>query len=359
MTIRRLGPQEEFEGWLSLDSPSFSHTFQTIGTFEYYSQSIPWMKGEVVVREYRAPPVVYNLDFVKPTLIPKPIEEKEIILDSLIPKWIKNSAQWWGEGEISDSEFISSIEFLIKNKIIDIQTDYVTNSVSTNIPSWIKKNALWWSFDLISDSEFLSGIKYLIENGIIKIPQEKVVADIVIQADNPSTETWKKFVRTNQGFDWNSITATWDDSIANPTYTAEDGVIHAYYDIYVSDIPTGSLPIDYRKILNDSFNQWEQLNPNLHFRESTRIEANILVAWTIEDLPDKVVGHAHIGKGAMEVEIGDKNCNGWFELYSEETVQNIMMHEIGHSIGLTHVDDPQDLMYPKLAWLDYKFCNLE
>ena len=42
----------------------------------------------------------------------------------------------------------------------------------TSIPDWIKNNAGWWAEDQISDSDFVKGIEYMIQNGIIKI--EKV-----------------------------------------------------------------------------------------------------------------------------------------------------------------------------------------
>jgi large repetitive protein len=37
------------------------------------------------------------------------------------------------------------------------------------LPTWIKTNAKWWSEGLISDSEYVTGIEYLINQGIIKI----------------------------------------------------------------------------------------------------------------------------------------------------------------------------------------------
>ena len=40
---------------------------------------------------------------------------------------------------------------------------------SDEIPSWIKNNAGWWANGQISDKDFVSGIQYLIENGIMKI----------------------------------------------------------------------------------------------------------------------------------------------------------------------------------------------
>jgi len=38
-----------------------------------------------------------------------------------------------------------------------------------NVPGWIKNNADWWSQGLISDDDFVKGIQYLVEQGIIKI----------------------------------------------------------------------------------------------------------------------------------------------------------------------------------------------
>lgn len=38
-----------------------------------------------------------------------------------IPDWIKNIALWYGQGQISDSEFISAIQFLIDNDILQVR----------------------------------------------------------------------------------------------------------------------------------------------------------------------------------------------------------------------------------------------
>jgi micrococcal nuclease len=40
-----------------------------------------------------------------------------------VPVWIKNTAQWWSENKITDSDFIQGIEFLVSNKIIAVQTE--------------------------------------------------------------------------------------------------------------------------------------------------------------------------------------------------------------------------------------------
>ncbi len=41
-------------------------------------------------------------------------------IDSSVPEWIKNNAKWWSEGSISESEYVTSLEFLITEGIIQI-----------------------------------------------------------------------------------------------------------------------------------------------------------------------------------------------------------------------------------------------
>ena len=40
--------------------------------------------------------------------------------NTIIPDWIKDNARWWSEGLISDDEYVSAIQYMIKNKIIVI-----------------------------------------------------------------------------------------------------------------------------------------------------------------------------------------------------------------------------------------------
>ena len=40
--------------------------------------------------------------------------------DSSIPEWVKNNAKWWSEGSISESDYVTSLEFLITEGIIQV-----------------------------------------------------------------------------------------------------------------------------------------------------------------------------------------------------------------------------------------------
>jgi len=48
--------------------------------------------------------------------------------ESLIPDWIKNTAKFWVEGNVSDSEFINALQYMIKNGIIEIPEDDSSSS---------------------------------------------------------------------------------------------------------------------------------------------------------------------------------------------------------------------------------------
>ena len=51
--------------------------------------------------------------------------------EGLIPSWIKNTASFWVDGNIGDSEFLSALQFLVKEGILVI--DQPTSSQSTSI----------------------------------------------------------------------------------------------------------------------------------------------------------------------------------------------------------------------------------
>ena len=42
---------------------------------------------------------------------------------------------------------------------------------------------------------------------------------------------------------------------------------------------------------------------------------NVWVTWVVRDIGEGVLGHAHLGKGVVEVTLGDYNCDGSFQLY--------------------------------------------
>ncbi|QMU54860.1 MAG: peptidase [Nitrosopumilus sp.] len=91
--------------------------------------------------------------------------------DMPIPDWIKSNAGWWADGQIGDDAFVSGIQFLIEEEILQISLPehVISSEADMPIPDWIKSNAGWWADGQIGDDAFVSGIKYLVENGIVRI----------------------------------------------------------------------------------------------------------------------------------------------------------------------------------------------
>jgi hypothetical protein len=86
-----------------------------------------------------------------------------------VPKWIKNNAAWWADGTIDDESFFQGLQFLIQEKIIQIESKSQKSNDVMNIPKWIKNNAAWWADGTIDDESFISGIEYLLKEEIIKM----------------------------------------------------------------------------------------------------------------------------------------------------------------------------------------------
>jgi hypothetical protein len=92
------------------------------------------------------------------------------IVKEKVPVWIKKNGKWWAEKQISDTEFINGIQFMIQQKIILVSGE-PTESVQADVPvpEWVRNNAGWWADDLISEEEFVKALEFLIQNGIIRI----------------------------------------------------------------------------------------------------------------------------------------------------------------------------------------------
>ena len=106
-----------------------------------------------------------------------------------IPSWIKNSAKWWSTDATTTNEFLKSLEFLINQRILVIPdtTQSLSQSTGSGVPAWVKSNASWWANDVITDSDFVSAIQYLIGQGIIQVDSSKLNSNTTI-IENISTD---------------------------------------------------------------------------------------------------------------------------------------------------------------------------
>ena len=116
-------------------------------------------------------PAPEDLEIPEPgTTVPETSELRIEESSTAVPDWIKTSAKWWNNEQISDTGFARGIEYLIENNILTVpQTETFEQEQVQVIPGWIKNTAGWWGDGLLPDQDFVNGIQWLIKNGIIKI----------------------------------------------------------------------------------------------------------------------------------------------------------------------------------------------
>ena len=366
--------------------------FGYLGEYEeakqYFEKALGKKPNNVVITNYKefVAKVIEKYPYT-PTEKPTPV----VVKPTVIPLWVKNNAKWWSEGEIADSDFVSGIQFLIESEIMKVNPPDTVDLSSQSIPSWIKNNAGWWAAGNISDQDFLSGINFMIENGIMIIHIEKSLEDLekekeedfrlferylrdisrnvamekrYIEFPNPSFDVIKKFLRDYVLWNFDQEAQSAAAKFPDPTYKVIDGLYVIHYNIFVNEQPSG-LPLDHVSTLSNSLEFWKPQEFTINEQKAKiefsftnkKSEANVWVTWVVRDLGEGVLGHAHLGKGVVEVALGDYSCDGSFQLYDVDSVEKIMTHELGHSIGLEHDSDPNSIMYSTLK-PNYAYCLL-
>ena len=363
------------------------------GNLGEYSESLKYLEmadeinpDSTVIQNYK--------DIIENTLEKYPYTPTEKPTNTMkntigkIPEWVKDIANWWSIGNISDKKFTESMEYMIKNKIVMVpENKKFENPNELKMISFVRNNFSQWSQNDIPDEEFYKNMNWLIENKFIKINFEKTVEEIeyesylfdrylqkilknkssevrYIEYPNPSQDVIKKFLRDVEKWNFEAEVGKSSNSFPSPTYEIIDETYIIKYKIYINDQPLG-LPLDHISTLQNSFEFWEKVELNTNNQDAriifeitnTKADANVWVTWVVRNIGEGVLGHAHLGKGVVEVALGDYNCDGSFQLYDVKSVEKIMTHELGHSIGLPHTNDKENIMYPSMA-PSYAYCIL-
>ena len=169
-----------------------------------------------------------------------------------VPVWVKSVVSLWGVEKITDDDFLSILEYLIKNDIIKIPKESsFENTKELKMLSWVKGNLSLWSQGEISNSEFFKNMNWLIENKFIKSDKmqqksqeeldyeeylfNKYLRDIknniskekrYIEYSNPSQDVIKKFLRDYVKWNFEQQVKMPSSGFPDPTYEIINDTIH-------------------------------------------------------------------------------------------------------------------------------------
>ncbi len=363
------------------------------GNLGEYSESVSYLEkankinpNNTVIKNYK--------DIIENTLKKYPYASTEKPTNTMkqtignIPNWVKQTTNWWAITSISDQKFTDSIHYLIKKEIIMIpENKKFENTNELKMISSIRNNLSMWSQNETSNEEFYKNVNWLIDNEFIKIDSKKSMKEIeyerylfdkylknilkkindetrYIEYPNPSQDVIKKFLRDVVKWNFDKQVEMSSADFPSPTYEIINGTYIIKYKIYINEQPIG-LPLDHTSTLKNTFEFWEKMELNTNNQDAkimfeitkSKSDANVWITWVVRNIGEGVLGHAHLGKGVVEVALGDYNCDGSFQLYDIESVQTIMTHELGHSVGLPHTNEKENIMYPSLT-PSYAYCLL-
>ena len=254
---------------------------------------------------------------------------------------IRSDLSLWAQNQVDDEIFYKNIHWLYDNKFIN-----------SNIIT-LEKTQEDLNYEKFLFNQYLRDIKK-------NINDEKRY----IEYSNPSQSVIKKFLRDYAKWNFEDQVKISSVAFPDPRYTVDDGTYNVIYKIYINQQPPG-LPLDHKETLKNSFGFWENSTLKVNQNDAkfkfeitkSKVDANVWITWVVRNMGEGVLGHAHVGKGVVEVALGDYSCDGSFQLYDKKSVEAIMTHELGHSIGLLHTNDKRSIMYPSMQ-PSYAYCLL-
>lgn len=111
---------------------------------------------------------------------------------------------------------------------------------------------------------------------------------------------------------------------------------------------------DLEIILEEAILEWEMLNPGLNF-ESTRTNPDVVIRWgNFPDLGiaecEGVCTRSDTINYTIRLSIGAEDCLGEFAYMSREYIKQVTIHELGHTLGITHSWDKKNVMHGQLVY---------
>ncbi len=132
-----------------------------------------------------------------------------------VPDWVKNNAGWWAQDQIDDAAFVSGVQYMIEQGIINVPSTTRSSGTSDTIPSWVKNNAGWWADGTLTENDFVNGLQYLIKMGIMKVSAGAVSDDGTSKSQYQAAPKEETKSQSSGNADLDAMLAACDDGEKN------------------------------------------------------------------------------------------------------------------------------------------------
>lgn len=218
--------------------------------------------------------------------------------DSSVPSWIKNTAGFWSNDQITDNEFLNAIKYLLDNDIIILKSEEIVELpvVEPVTPNPITKPRLNYCIILHSTYKDLGQIKFVSKyshvnyiNACVKLYKDPLWS---YKGEDRIDRLYEKFLEFRQ-----ETKQTVEKSPNDPTITIESSTIAGNEKYFIKfKICAGDLTLDKAKILVKSeiesveigstkdipANACRVYETQIHAKHVANIKANIVEQVLIE-----------------------------------------------------------------------------
>lgn len=135
---------------------------------------------------------------------------------------------------------------------------------------------------------------------------------------------------------------------ASDISTTVNATVHT---ISYNDMPIYGDKLITENALGDSVSMWNDLNDHIYF-VVVESDADVNISW-VDSLDNNDLGvyttflnnDGEWYDHHISVSLGTYGCDSEYYLYSYESLRQTIMHEMGHYLGLEHIDNVDHLMY--------------